>query len=208
MRFGLILLAAVLLPLQLLLAATPQETFIDHMGQQAISVLADKSMTLDGRHAAFAKLFNQNFDLKTIGRFVLGRHWREASDDQKAQYQQLFEKMVITVYTQRFDNYAGQQFSVHGSTPVDGAASDVLVHSQIVQTEQGAPPVAVDWRVRSEGSQNKVVDVMVEGVSMSLTQRNDFDGVVAQGGMDGLIRDLQARVSGEKPVALPTGQTK
>jgi phospholipid transport system substrate-binding protein len=164
MRFGLILLAALLLPLQLVFAATPQEDFINHLGQQAISVLADKSMTLDARHAAFAKMFNQNFD-------------------------------------------AGQQFSVHGSTPVDGPGSDVLVHSQIVQNEQGAPPVAVDWRVRSENGQNKIIDVMVEGVSMSLTQRNDFDGVVAQGGIDGLIKDLQARVSGEKPAALPVGQS-
>jgi len=206
MRFGLILLAAILLPLQLVFAATPQETFIDQLGQKAIAVLADKSMAPDARHAAFGKMLHENFDLKTIGRFTLGRHWRDASDAQKTQYQELFEKMVVTVYTQRFDNYAGQQFSVKGSTPVDGAASDTLVHSSIVQTEQGAPPVAVDWRVRTEAGQNKIIDVMVEGVSMSLTQRNDFDGVVAQGGVDGLIKDLQARVSGEKPVALPVGK--
>lgn len=98
------------------MAATPQETFVDNLGRQAIRVLGDANISIPQRHAAFAKMFKTNFDLEKIGRFVLGRHWNEASDDQKAKYQKLFQQMVITVYTQRFDTYAGQKFSVKGST--------------------------------------------------------------------------------------------
>lgn len=190
-----VLVAVVILPLNLALAATPQEGFISKLGKDAITILADKSMTVSGRHAAFARMFNQDFDLKTIGRFVMGRHWREATPAQQDQYQRLFEKMVITVYTQRFDNYAGQQFTVKGSSPVDGADTDTLVKSEIIQTEAGAPPVAVEWRVRNQGGAYKIIDVIVEGVSMSVTQRSDFDAVIANGGIDGLISDLQNRVA-------------
>ena len=181
-------------PLHFAMAAAPQEGFIKKLGDDAIAVLADKSLTVPRRHAVFAQMFRNNFDLITIGRFALGRHWREANNAQQAEYQRLFEKMVVTVYTQRFDNYAGQQFSVKGSTPVDGAAADTMVHAQIVQ--QDGPPVGVDWRVRAQdGGGYKIIDVMVEGVSMSVTQRSDFDAVVAQGGIDGLLQDMQSRVA-------------
>jgi len=201
MRFAVALFVACIMPLSLAFAASPQESFIGKLGQDAIGMLSNQSITLDQRHAGFAKLFNENFDLKTIGHFALGRHWREASEQQQQEYQQLFEKMVVAVYTQRFDNYAGQQFEVKGSTPVDGAAADTLVHSQIVQTG-GAPPVAVDWRVRDEGGGHyKIIDVMVEGVSMTVTQRSEFDSIVAQSGIDGLLQNIQQRVA--NPAAAP-----
>src|ERR1700744_3804010 len=88
------------------LAATSQEGFISNLGQHAITLLGS-NMPAQQRHAEFAKLFNANFDLDKIGRFVLGRHWNEASPQQQQQYLKLFRKMVISVYTQRFDNYAG-----------------------------------------------------------------------------------------------------
>ncbi len=175
------------------MAATPQETFINGLGQKAISVLGDPSVTVAKRHATFAKLFIANFDLDKIGHFVLGRHWSEATPAQQAQYQKLFQQMVITVYTQRFDNYAGQKFSVKGSTPVDGADTDTMVHSVIEQAD-GQAPIAVDWRVRTTGSTNKIIDVAVEGVSMSVTQRSDFDAVVQQSGIDGLLQNMKSRV--------------
>lgn len=175
-------------------AATPQEAFISELGQRAIRVLADPSYTPVKRHTEFAKILNTNFDLDKIGKFVLGRHIREASSTQFAEYQKLFQKMVVTVYTQRFDNYAGQKFSVKGSTPVDGSENDMLVHSIIEQTG-GDAPIDVDWRVRQSGQTMKIIDVVVSGVSMSVTQRSDFDAVIAQSGMDGLLANLRERVA-------------
>lgn len=198
MRWIAVLLLALVVPMGAAIAAasTPQEAFVDKLGQQAVGVLNDNSVTAGKRHGVFAKMLTDDFDLKTIGHFVLGRHWREASDEQQEKYQQLFSKMIVSVYTARFDNYAGQQFVVKGFTPVDGAPNDTMVHSQILQTD-GGPPVAVDWRVRQQDNPNdyKIVDVMVEGVSMSVTQRSEFDSIVAQGGIDGLLTDLQNRVS-------------
>ena len=195
-------------------AATPQETFISNLGQHVVTMLGDAKVSIANRHAEFAKLFTSNFDLDKIGRFVLGRHWNEATDAQQAEYQSLFKKMVISVYTQRFDGYAGQKFTVKGSTPVDGVDTDVMVHSQIEQTD-GQAPIDVDWRVRTTGGTNKIIDVMVSGVSMSVTQRGDFDGVIQQSGVDGLIQDMKTRIAsgttapvatkakGKKAVAAP-----
>ncbi|HRJ12474.1 MAG TPA: ABC transporter substrate-binding protein [Alphaproteobacteria bacterium] len=202
-RLTAILLVALLLPVSAALAAVPQESYIDKLGKDVVVLLADKEMAEAKRKAGFSKLLTQNFDLKTIGRFVLGRHWRDASDAQRSEYQKLFEKMVVTVYTQRFSDYSGQQLVVTGSVPAEGS-QDVFVKSQIRQ--EGGPPVAVEWRVRSVGKGFKIVDAVVEGVSMSVTQRSDFDAIVAQGGVDGLIAELKNRTA--NPAAAPDAIAK
>lgn len=198
-RFAAVLLVAFLLPTVAALAAAPEEAYIDKLGQQVVTILGDKEMGDAKRKAGFSKLLTGNFDLKTIGRFVLGRHWRDATPEQQKEYQGLFEKMVVTVYTQRFSDYSGQQLVVKGSVPAEGS-KDTFVKSEIQQGE-GAPPVAVEWRVRPMGKGYRIVDAVVEGVSMSVTQRSDFDAIVAQGGIDGLIQELKNRVA--NPEAAP-----
>ncbi len=185
--------------------ANGAEQFIDGLGQKAIALLADQSVTKPQREAQFADMLKTNFDLKTIGRFALGRHWQEATDQQKTDYQRLFENMVSTVYIQRFDAYAGQKFEVLNSVP---AGSDTSVRSRI--NIQGTSPIAVEWRVRGKEGNYKIVDVVVENVSMSLTQRNDFDAVIqkAGGNVQALITNLQDRISNPTvaPVAVPAGK--
>lgn len=198
-RFAAVLLIALLLPVGAALAAAPEEAYIDKLGQQVVTILGDKEMGDAKRKAGFSKLLTQNFDLKTIGRFVMGRHWRDATPEQQKEYQALFEKMVVTVYTQRFSDYSGQQMVVKGSVPAEGS-KDTFVKSEIRQTD-GAPPVAVEWRVRPSGKSYRIVDAVVEGVSMSVTQRSDFDAIVAKGGIDGLIQELKNRVA--NPAAAP-----
>jgi phospholipid transport system substrate-binding protein len=69
-----------------------------------------------------------------------------------------------------------------------------MVHSEIEQPD-GAPPIDVDWRVRETAGSDKIIDVAVEGVSMSVTQRSDFDSIVQQSGIDGLLQNMQSRIA-------------
>jgi phospholipid transport system substrate-binding protein len=156
------------------------EMFIDKMAQQGIGFLGDASMSDDQRKAEFKKLLNTNFDMNTIGRFALGRYWKSASDAQRSEYMELFKRMTINVYAQRFSDYKGQKLQVRGSR-AEGE-SDILVNSAILQPS--GPEVVVDWRVRKKGGAYKIVDVVVEGVSMAVTQRSDFASVIQRGGGD------------------------
>lgn len=156
------------------------EAFIGKLADDGIGFLGDASMDDAQRRGAFKKLLNNNFDMNTIARFSLGRYWKTASDAQKKEYLSLFNKMIIEVYAQRFSDYEGQKLEVRGSRP-EGSA-DILVNSVIVQPS--GPEVSVDWRVRKKGGAYKVVDVIVEGVSMAVTQRSDFASVIQRGGGD------------------------
>ncbi len=154
------------------------ENFIDSMGHRAIGFLSDPELSSKARKEEFRKLLEDSFDLKTIGRWVLGRYWRIASKDQRSEYQKLFEDMIVAVYSRRFEEYNGQKFEIISSRAKN--ERDVLVASKIISKND--PEVRVDWLVRYKNGQYKIVDVIVEGVSMSITQRSDFSSIIQRGG--------------------------
>ncbi len=150
--------------------------FIDSMAQRGIGFLGNEGLSEEQRAAEFRKLLNSSFDMATIGRFALGTNWKAATPAQQGEYQKLFKEMIVATYSRRFSDYKGQALEITGAR-ADG--TDVIVSSAIVPTD--GQKVKVDWRVRNKGSY-KVVDIMVEGVSMALTQRSDFASTIQRGG--------------------------
>jgi len=106
------------------------------------------------------------------------RYWRTATAGEKKEYQALFEKMVVEVYSRRFGEYEGQVLEVRSSRK--DSERDVTVQSFIVP--DSGPEIQVDWRVRKKDGRYRVIDVVVEGVSMALTQRSEFASVIQRGG--------------------------
>ncbi len=165
-------------PAPALAAATDAGAFVKSLGDQVINTLKNTSLSQTQREQTFRQLFDQGFDVPEISRFALGRFWRQATPQQRTQYQSLFEEFIVRTYAARFSGYSGQTFSVTGSQP--GQNGEVTVRSSINRPD--GPPVRVDWQVRKEGSQYKIVDVVVEGVSMVITQRQEFASVIQNGG--------------------------
>lgn len=156
------------------------EEFVRSMGNEAIRFLSDPSLTQDQKKNKFKKLLRNSFDMNTIARFAIGKYWRTASKEQQSEYKKLFEAMVVEVYAQRFDEYQGQSLDVRAYRV--NSPKDTIVTSYIVPGE--GPEIKVDWRVRYKKGKYKIVDVIIEGVSMSLTQRSDFSSVIQRGGGD------------------------
>lgn len=156
------------------------QKFISDMGDKAISFLSNSSLSQTQKEHEFRKLLTNHFDMNTIGRFALGKNWRDASPAQQKEYQRLFKDMVVEVYASRFNEYQGEGFDV--ASFKDAGSKDVLVTSYIVPA--GGQKVQVDWRVRNKNGDYKIIDVIIEGVSMSLTQRSDFSSVIQRGGGD------------------------
>lgn len=154
--------------------------FIDSMAQRGIGFLGNETLTQEQRTAEFRTLLNSSFDMATIGRFALGRYWKSATPAQQTEYQKLFKSMIVSVYSRRFSDYKGEKMDVGGA--IADQNGDVLVSSSIVPPN--GQKVQVDWRVRAKGGGYKVVDIIVEGVSMALTQRSDFSSVIQSGGGD------------------------
>ena len=170
------------------------EEFISGLADQAIQALTTPGITKDERQNRFRAMLHDNFAIKTIARWVLGRHWKKATKEEKVEYLALFEEMLITTYVDRFSSYSGENLKVVKS--MVNNPKDALVFSEIGR--QGTPPLHVDWRVRTSDSMTfKIIDVMVEGVSMGQTQRSEFASVIRQNGgkVEGLLAVLRERVS-------------
>ncbi len=153
------------------------EKFVQSMASRAITFLGDNDMSMEQKKSRFRRLLQDSFDMNTIGRFSLGRYWRTSTAAQQREYLSLFEDMIIDVYARRFSDYQGEGFETRGYRR-DGR--DTIVSSVIIP-DRGSN-VQVDWRVRYNNGRYRVIDVIVEGVSMAVTQRSDFSSVIQRGG--------------------------
>ncbi|MGE4351637.1 MAG: phospholipid-binding protein MlaC, partial [Bdellovibrionales bacterium] len=144
----------------------------------------------------FWDLLRGGFALKTIGRFVIGRSWALASAEQREEYMKLFERLVIKTYSDRFSLYTGEGFKVQSSIPE--SEKDTIVNSDITHPD-GSAPTTVAWRVRTKNGKMGIIDVVVEGISMSVTQRQEFSSVIQRNGGDfaALLDLMRQRVSQE-----------
>lgn len=193
-RFFLTSLAVGMLPASARAEASPEavkgaSAFIQWLADQAIAVLGASNSTLETREAEFRRLLGQGFALPFISRFVLGRYWRTATPEQREDYQALFAEYILRTYSNRLGGYAGETFRVTGARPA--GKQDIMVATRI--DRPSGPPIQADWRVRVFDNEYKIIDIMVEGISMAVTQRSEFTNVVRAQGIEGLLQALRAR---------------
>lgn len=174
--------------------------FVQSLGDRALQQMTGQQLSDTELQSRFRTLLTESFDIPRIGAFTAGPQWRAATPEQQKEFLALFENQVVNAYAKRFKQYSGQQFKVTGQRK-DG--EDSLVQSQIIQPN-GGPSVAVEWRVRPQGGALKIVDVTIAGISMSVTQRNEYAAVIQRNGgqFQGLIDALKKQ---DLPVA---GSTK
>jgi phospholipid transport system substrate-binding protein len=175
---------------------TPIGKFVQDLGDNAIGAIANKSLTHEQRSDKFREILRNSFDLMTIGRFVIGRSWNAATPEQQKEYMRLFQELVIKTYGDRMTLYTGEGFVVTGVRPE--SEKDTIVNSQITHPD-GSEPTTIDWRVRNRDGKLGVIDVVVEGVSLSVTQRQEYASVIQNN--DGQISALLDKMRQELQAA-------
>jgi phospholipid transport system substrate-binding protein len=156
--------------------AQDARAFVGTLGQQAIQVLGP-SVAPAVRVARFRTLFHNDFDVPGIGRFVLGRYWHIATPQEQQDFLGLFQEYIVRAYSARLGEYAGEPFRVTGTRP---SGDETIVTSQIVRP--GGSPIEVDWYLIGRPGSYKITDVYVGGVSMKVTQRDEFGSVIQRNG--------------------------
>lgn len=175
-------------------AAAKASAFVESLADEAIAALTTAGASREQRENRVRELLSRYFAVDTIGRWVLGRYWQQATPAEQADYLTLFEDLIVTTYVDRFSRYSGERLAVTRSV-VDEASGDVLVNSEITRPA-GGQPVGVGWRVRQRDGTMKIVDVYVEGVSLGQTQRSEFASVIRNNGgkVEGLLDEMRRRI--------------
>lgn len=154
------------------------KSFVKDLGSRAINTLTNSALSRDELGRQFRSLLGEGFDVNAIGKFSMGRYWRQANSEQQQEFLQLFEKQLESLYAARFKEYKGVKFEILGArVEPDGG---VIVSSTL--QKPGGPKTKVDWKIY--GSTPKIFDVIVEGVSMSISKRDDYASSIQQSGGD------------------------
>jgi phospholipid transport system substrate-binding protein len=165
--------------------------FINQLGTQAIQVLG-KNAPPAQRLQRFRDLFASDFDIPGIGQFVLGRYWRVATPQEQQDFLKLLNEYLAQAYSARLAEYAGEPFHALGARP---NGEETVVNSEIVRGDGNK--IRVDWYLVQRGGW-KITDAYVAGVSMKVTQRDEFASVIQQGGghVSYLIGRLRQKLGG------------
>lgn len=173
---------------------TRAKIFIGKLAEEALISLTKSELSIVERRGLFRDLMRRYFAFNVIAKWVLGRYWKRATDFEKDEYLTLFEKLMVITYADRFEAYTGEKLIVKKAET--RGKSDILVHS-LLERPNGQEPIAVIWRLRPKDSTFKIVDVMVEGLSMGITQQKEFSSVIRKNNnkVEGLLSELRKRVN-------------
>ena len=167
------------------------ENFVKKITNQGIEELINSDVDAKEKQARFTKLFNEDLDLDFIGKFVLGRYWKTASDKQKNEFIDVYRKLNIQTWSARFDEFKGKHFEFEGVE--DSKSQDQVFVNTKVPMDEGKPAI-VKWRIKETDGKMKVVDIIIENVSLAQTSRSEYTAYVNKKGLDGLISDLKKRL--------------
>ncbi len=173
--------------------ATAQDAraFVGTLGEQAIQVLGP-SVSPAQRLARFRVLFHDDFDVPGIGQFVLGRYWRVATPQEQQDFLGLYQEYIVRAYSTRLAEYGGEPFRVTGARP---NGEETIVASEILRANGNR--ITVDWYLVHRSATFKITDVYVAGVSMKVTQRDEFASVIQRNGgrVDALLTQLRQKLA-------------
>lgn len=177
-------------------AADPSDKaaiFVEKVANQAITSLSKRNIGSSQRHRRFKNILNQSFDMKFISRFTMGRYWRQMNKKQRKTYQRLLTDLLAKNYASLFENYAGEQVNIIGSS-FDPQNKQTIVRGQLIK--KNGQVVSLKWRLHETNKKFKMLDVIVEGISMLTTQREEMISVVQNHGnnIDKLLSFLKSRI--------------
>jgi phospholipid transport system substrate-binding protein len=195
---GMVLAAALLASIGSDARAQPSgaESVVQDLAQQIWTLLERQDLDKTSRVEELAGVLESRTDVDLLSRLVLGRYWRVMSDEQRTGYQELFRVVVMRDLATRLDRYASDasgsvedHFQIVAASRVSD--DDVVVRSHVIP--ESGKPVTVDWRLRQRPDGPVIIDLVIEGVSLLVSQRSEFASVIERSDMDGLLAELRAR---------------
>ncbi len=170
------------------------EDFVKSLTQNGIENIINANISQEEKTKRFEKVFNESLDLDFIGKFVLGKYWRQATPAQQKEFLNAYKQFNIKTWSKRFDEFKGKRFVFTG-TKSSNSKNQIFVNSQVPM--ENAQPASVVWRIRENKGQIKVVDIIIENVSLAITARNEYGTFIKNNNnsIDALINHIQQKTN-------------
>ena len=199
------LASAALLGTAMLLAQTPvtradelpPDQLVKNVTLEVIELITKDKEIQAGDRAKLIQLIDAkvlpHFNFTAMTALALGQSWNKATPEQKKRLTEEFRTLLVRTYASALAAYAEQKFDFR---PLRAKSTDTDVTVQVRVLQSGAQPVPIDYSMEKTASGWKVYDVMVGGVSLVANYRTEFNNVVRESGIDGLIKNLASKNRG------------
>lgn len=173
-------------------AASEPKAVVQKTSDDILAVLADKSLSSQARRDKVEQIVLESVDFPTLCKLVLARNWTKFSPEQQKAFQDEFQRHLAQTYGRRLDDYRNEQVEITGDRKESNG--DWTVKSKILRGSTGTN-IDVDYRLRETGGQWKIIDFIIEQVSLVANFRSQFQDIVANGGPDRLLTLLREKTA-------------
>lgn len=166
------------------------EAFVHDTSQKVISLL-QTATSYQQKSEGLTKIFVDTMDVDWMGKFVIGKYWKDLNDEDKNAYLEVYRRYLISSYVPLFKKYHNQSLNVKGIKTLD---NDQYTVTTEIKGEQQKAPYLVEYRIKFNSNTFKVRDIIAEGVSLLTTQRADFGSILTNGGISSLKTKLEEKI--------------
>ena len=170
-------------------AENPAITFVNDLADNVINNILTANVSQEDKMARFKTEFESALDLKNIGQLVLGVYWRKASAEERTAFLNAFMDFTTKTWADRFNLYQGQKIIFTGAR---NAEKKQLYVDSVIQNN---PPVEVIWRLKQKDNAYRIIDIIIEGVSMAMSYRNEYSSFLQthSGDINALTKELKTK---------------
>jgi phospholipid transport system substrate-binding protein len=182
-KFSIYVISLFLLYQSTLLAysSNPRD-FVNELVNDAITKLSDKNLNKNQKVDFIAQIALENVDINALSLYTLGELRKSANENDKNNYQEIFEKYFLKTLTSRLTDYSSSKFEIIGEDKK--SASYTIVNSKVIP-ENGGPEIKIDWRIYTKNPEKPLIrDLIVEGLSLARTQKEEFASILSSNNND------------------------
>ena len=166
-----------------------EEKFVEKFADEAIMILSSDDVDKKEKNDQFTNLVMSAIDLNLISQFVLSKTWKSATNEQKERYISAFKTYFINSYANKLDQYSNEKIIVNGA---EEAGKYVIVDTNIVREGTDTLKINLKWRLLKKNGDIKIIDLNIEGISLVIAQREEFQSFLANnnGDLEALIEKI------------------
>jgi len=167
------------------------------LSDAVVVVLQDKGLSADQKRTRIRDIVKDYADYETMSRLVLARNWRTLTDEQKKEFVAEFRQHLAVTYGKNVESYHDEKVQIVGQR--DEGRGDWTVQTKVIRPSGGAD-ILVDYRLRQQEGEWRVIDLVIEHVSLVANFRSQFQDIMANGGIDRLLRLLREKNASGEPI--------
>lgn len=170
---------------------------VERMTNAAIGVLGDRSAAVEDKRHRLEEIIYREVDFDTMSRLVLARNWSKFTAEQQTAFVKLFKEHLSITYGNNIENYKNERVAIVGDR--EEARGDWTVNSKILRGG-GSSDIILDYRLRKAGDAWKIIDIIIERVSLVANFRSQFQDILGSGAPDKLLQVLRDKNARHEPL--------